>query len=411
MPGTCGAGREPHLDLSASVTTLLREFLRPKLNPWNLLLAAGALACMGTASGFLGRLWWVFDLASHFRLQYAVTLTLLALAWLARQWTVARPATPDAPTMNDTEAPCSGTSSPATSGQADVAQASPPASLGGVPSQARPRGETPLELAAGTAALPSGPWRTAALFAVAAILNWAVIIPYAWTGRLPAAEASATLRVLQLNVHTGNRQHGRARDFIREANADVVVLEEVDDAWMADLAQLRAEYPHALHRARGDNFGIALFSRLPLEDAKLIDLGEADVPSVSAVVRLDGRRIAILGTHPLPPTSTEYAQLRDDQLHALAQVARNRALPLILLGDLNTTVWSPHFRDLLRDGGLVDSARGFGWQTTWPAGLWPLRIAIDHCLLSPDLRVTQRTIGRPVGSDHLPLLLEIAVTK
>ena len=35
-----------------------------------------------TVLGFLGRTWWAFDLTVHFRVQYAVTLTLLALALL-----------------------------------------------------------------------------------------------------------------------------------------------------------------------------------------------------------------------------------------------------------------------------------------------------------------------------------------
>jgi endonuclease/exonuclease/phosphatase family metal-dependent hydrolase len=57
----------------------------------------------------------------------------------------------------------------------------------------------------------------------------------------------------------------------------------------------------------------------------------------------------------------------------------------------------------------VNAIRGCGWQTTWPAFLFPMRIAVDHCLVSPELRVLRREVGRSVGSDHLPQLVEIAL--
>jgi endonuclease/exonuclease/phosphatase (EEP) superfamily protein YafD len=39
---------------------------------------AACLAILGFLAGFLGKLWWVFDIASHFRVQYAVTLFVAA---------------------------------------------------------------------------------------------------------------------------------------------------------------------------------------------------------------------------------------------------------------------------------------------------------------------------------------------
>jgi endonuclease/exonuclease/phosphatase (EEP) superfamily protein YafD len=177
-----------------------REFFRLKFNPWNPVLAAGALACLGTITGFLGRLWWGFDLTAHFRLQYAVGLTLLALALLAaRRWKAARTPAPGGPLTN----------------RSSVERGCP-----------HPR----EAMAWGPRRQPSalhipGSWQAAAVFAVVAAINWAIVIPYLWTGRAPAAPTAPTLRVLQLNVHTQNQQHDRARSFIREANADVVVLE------------------------------------------------------------------------------------------------------------------------------------------------------------------------------------------
>jgi len=98
---------------------------------------------------------------------------------------------------------------------------------------------------------------------------------------------------------------------------------------------------------------------------------------------------------------------RDDQLRAAAKFLANKPKPSILLGDLNVTPWSSPFQHLLRQGGLRDTAIGFGIHPTWPSYLWPMRIPIDHCLVSPGLRATKREVGRNVGSDHFPLLIEL----
>ena len=55
-----------------------------------MLTAAGTVACVATLFGFLGRLWWFFDLFSHFRVQYAVGLSICGvLLLLGRRWKTA----------------------------------------------------------------------------------------------------------------------------------------------------------------------------------------------------------------------------------------------------------------------------------------------------------------------------------
>ncbi|MBK8185483.1 MAG: endonuclease/exonuclease/phosphatase family protein [Candidatus Competibacteraceae bacterium] len=54
-----------------------------------LITAAAALTCIVTLLGFLGRCWWGFELATHFRVQYTLALGLAALAllgWRRLRW-------------------------------------------------------------------------------------------------------------------------------------------------------------------------------------------------------------------------------------------------------------------------------------------------------------------------------------
>jgi endonuclease/exonuclease/phosphatase (EEP) superfamily protein YafD len=81
------------------------------------------------------------------------------------------------------------------------------------------------------------------------------------------------------------------------------------------------------------------------------------------------------------------------------------------VGDLNTTPWGHAFRALVLDSGLRDSSRGFGFQWSWPASFWPLGIPIDHALVSDGVNVLDRRMGPSIGSDHLPLVVDIQLTE
>jgi endonuclease/exonuclease/phosphatase (EEP) superfamily protein YafD len=57
---------------------------------------------------------------------------------------------------------------------------------------------------------------------------------------------------------------------------------------------------------------------------------------------------------------------------------------------------------------LRDTRAGFGIQASWPTQIPPLGIPLDHCLVSPELVVLDRRLGPAVGSDHRPVILELA---
>jgi endonuclease/exonuclease/phosphatase (EEP) superfamily protein YafD len=263
-------------------------------------------------------------------------------------------------------------------------------------------------LVAALALLVGKRWSRAAVAGVLALVNLALIVPLYFGGGSPPAGAT-TLRAVNLNVHTRNRQFDDVRRFLRETAPDLFVLEEVNADWLYELEPLKRDYPHVRAHPREDNFGIALFSRIPFETAEILTIGKAGVPSVAARFDLDGQSLTVIGTHPVPPAGGNGAALRNEQMSAVADYVAKQPGPLVLLGDLNMTSWSPYFVDFLRATGLRDSRRGFGVQPSWPARSPLLRIPIDHCLVSPQISIRDHRIGRGVGSDHLPVIVEFAL--
>lgn len=312
-------------------------FLRTSVRLWGLLIAATVVASTATVVGFLGRLWWVFELLSHFRAQYFLFLIGSAFLFLLGR-------------------------------------------------------KQRAAIAAG----------------VFALVNLSLIVPFYIGGSWTHA-GRQTVRAVLVNLNASNRAYGRMQDFIRSVDPDFMVLLEVNERWANEVRKLRGRYPFSKIQPRDDNFGIALVGRLPFERAEFRHIGKAGVPSVVAQYTVDGQSFAVIGTHPVPPAGRDYSAYRNQQLTELARVVQSHEGPVMVLGDLNITSWSPFFGDLIRSTGLRDSRRGFGLQPSWPAGLPHFWVPIDHWLVSSGIVVHDRRTGPNIGSDHYPVIVEFSV--
>jgi endonuclease/exonuclease/phosphatase (EEP) superfamily protein YafD len=268
-------------------------------------------------------------------------------------------------------------------------------------------------LVAGAVLLPLaigvGAARAADVAAMAALINLIVVAPHLRAAPTVAVDG-APLRVLVLNVHTASTAHDRVRALLDEIDADVVALLEIDRRWLSALAPSLTRYAGHIEEPRDDNFGIALYARRPLAAAR-IDMQGGFLPTI--VARLDSG-VSIVVTHPIPPVSAETARDNARHLAAVGDLAASLAGPRIVVGDFNATPWSRPFAALVARSGLRDSRLGFGVQASFPAaGGWltALRIPIDHALVSPDIAVTARRVERDVGSDHLPVVLDLAIPR
>lgn len=216
--------------------------------------------------------------------------------------------------------------------------------------------------------------------------------------------------VATVNLQYSNPQHDRLLAWLGGHPADVIVVQELTEAWAQALAGSGA-HPHRFLLTREDPYGIGVLSRWPLESAGAIDLAGDGLPSVAGIVAIEGRRIRLLGLHTHWPVLPEVARMRDAALGGAASIARDSDLPVILLGDLNLTPDSPEFTRLLDESGLRDVVSGRRWRPTWQAGVWPLALRIDHVLVSPQLCVEAVEVGPSIGSDHRPVIARLRLPR
>lgn len=269
---------------------------------------------------------------------------------------------------------------------------------------------------------------------VASAINAAPIVPY-FLPSGPSVSASRangpdsgqdlhwsakSIRLLSLNVLTSNRRFEDVLSLIESKDADLVVLLEVDQAWETALQPLFSQYPHRHLEARADNFGIAFLSKHAWSDLAVFNSKHLQLPSIDvrfahhdpefadgiAEGRNSRRPLRIIATHPIPPISRSHWHARNQQLISSAE-RLDTASANIMVGDFNLTPWSPFFADVLKTGGLRDSALGFGVDPTWYLlPTWMGGLKIDHALIGPGVQATHYQICPDVGSDHRALVVD-----
>lgn len=252
-------------------------------------------------------------------------------------------------------------------------------------------------------------WRSAAVALAALLVTGAQVAPYFGASATATATDGTRLRVMEVNVLTSNRNHDAFLEMVRAQQPDVIAVLEISAAWVEVLRELSDLYPHKWVEPQEDNFGIGLLSKLPLQDSEVIDF--EGVPAVRAEVVVDGTLVHVFAVHTLPPVNSENAARRNRQLKRLPELVMDVDGSVIVVGDLNATMWSPYFKSLCRDSGLKDVRKGRGIIPSWPTQFAPVMIPIDHCLYSDSLEVTGLRRGTAFGSDHLPLIIDFIVPR
>lgn len=229
----------------------------------------------------------------------------------------------------------------------------------------------------------------------------------------PSAETPpqphARVRILQANILTSNTDPVPLMELVAREQPDVIVLQEPNARWLDALALLTNAYPVFAAEPREDNFGAAIFCKSHARSAEIIHFSDAErAPSTRARLEINGRMLTVVGTHPLAPCSAYAWQGRNRYTLELARLLRDTEGARAVTGDFNNTPWSSYFQSFLKTSQLLDSAQGRAPQPTWPTFTPPFaRIPLDHCLTSADVQVTDRRLGPYIGSDHLPLIIDL----
>lgn len=237
-----------------------------------------------------------------------------------------------------------------------------------------------------------------------------VLPPPVAAARAGTPVAAQMLRVTTMNIGQNNTAEAPALSYIEATRPDVLVLQEASAATHPLVRSLLALYPYHVLQEPAAHPKPMLFSRFPILSHGAVTPSGDGPAYVEARLDVAGREVTVIGLHLNAPISSSWSRRRNRQLAAIGQAARRIEGPLIVAGDMNITPWSPYFTDFLAAAAdLMDAAQGRGWLPTWPVQAPPLRVPIDHVLVSSEIAVVDLARGPDVGSDHFPLSAELAI--
>ena len=285
---------------------------------------------------------------------------------------------------------------------------------------------------------------------VGAVAGWAVSVALLAGSVLPSPAASAEgptaltvpLRVASYNVHAGAGADGRfdlarTATAIRDLDADVVGLQEVDVRWgarsqwldtaqeLADRLDMRVYFgpiysldPPAGSDARRE-YGVAVLSRWPIVAAENHDLTRLStvVPDPTpapapgfpeVVVDKKGALVHVYTTHLDYRADPSVRRTQVDE--TLDILADDAGAARVLVGDFNAPPEAPELAPLwsvLTDAWAAAPDTGSG--LTYPTD--PPTKRIDYVTVSSEVRVVASHVIDTDASDHLPVVADLLVRR
>jgi len=212
------------------------------------------------------------------------------------------------------------------------------------------------------------------------------------------------------NVFQDNRNAKEYLASVITLNPDVILLVETNAWWAAQAKIFHKTYPHQILVPLENTYGMLLYSKLELTDAKVKYLVEDDIPSVHACIKLpSGDLIRFHGLHPTPPVPGENPRSteRDKEILMIAKTAKKNELPVIVAGDLNDVAWSYTTLLFTKISGLLDPRVGRGFFNTFHPKHLLMRFPLDHIFCSTDFTLLDIRRMPNCGSDHFPMFIKL----
>lgn len=240
------------------------------------------------------------------------------------------------------------------------------------------------------------------------VLNASIVAPW-FLGATATAATGNSFKLMHANVLATNSDSDRFIEWVDNEAPDILVLQELTPEWLTSIKSVAQRYPFLVLEPRPDAFGIGLFSQYALDDVEILTSDPFARPEIHATFTIGDRQLRLISVHAMPPIGESSYNARNLQLAAVSAAVTAASKPVVVIGDLNTSMWANHYRQLERTTGLQNARRGFGIEPSWPLFFPPAMIPIDHCLVSPEISVLNFRSGPNIGSDHLPIVTTLAL--
>ncbi|QTN00785.1 endonuclease [Sediminibacillus dalangtanensis] len=236
--------------------------------------------------------------------------------------------------------------------------------------------------------------------------------------------------VMSYNIYHGVGLDGelnleRTADVIKEADAEIVGIQEVDRYYgdrsefkdvakeLADLLGYHYVFAANLDlepangRSENRQYGTAILSEYPIIDSENIFLSSFDHEQrglLRTKINVRGIHLNVYNTHLGLDVVSRLAQVGE-----IIEVALHHPGTSFLLGDLNAEPDSEEYQLLVDQTDFVDAFANVDNANTFPV-LNPIK-RIDYIFATPDIEVDNQRVIQTEASDHLPVAVEAVISR
>lgn len=254
-------------------------------------------------------------------------------------------------------------------------------------------------------------WKHAALVTLLLPIHlpWFLLPP----ARAEHATVPAEVSITAVNVYVRNHADDKISRELIKLDSDLIAVFEVNERLFERLKRdLQHSHPHTAGRPAVNPFGVALFSKRPLRDVRVIDTDHTG-GSIAASVIVEDTEHLVVAVHPMSPIPKDGPGRRSQHLGFVHEVitkwrSEHNNGHVVAIGDFNLTPWTPLFHDYVDMTNLKHVAAGSGIEPSWYAWpFFPFGLVLDHCLISDNLQWVSSKYGPSVNSDHRPLTVKL----
>ena len=212
--------------------------------------------------------------------------------------------------------------------------------------------------------------------------------------------AVSDFAVLHFNVKENNKRINSVAEAALGSDADIVSMQELKENSLQVIDTImRTKYPYCLSDLSIKGFGLAVYSKYPIDSGKVII--EHNFPMLTGKITINNKEINFISATTSTPTNEKDFQQQIKQFKFITEYANKTTGALIVMGDMNSAPWSNQIETLLRETKLKDSRKDL--SATYPAQS-PVQIPIDYIFHSQQLFCEKFSTLEQTSSNHLGIM-------
>ena len=252
-------------------------------------------------------------------------------------------------------------------------------------------------------------WIAGGVFAVTLLAFAVHWLPYYWSDR-PLATGPRSLRLLSANLDCFNPALDGFYALVDREHPDLILAFELTHEWAALLKMQERGYKYLLSAPSPGHSGFGIYSRFPLRTVSVDPLGPQPNFVIDARVVIGRTELRVFGTHPLAPILPPRWSYETGNSTRWLNSWEGRRRGLSWRATSTRPVGPRVFPSSWPLPACTIRAAGLAFVPPFPVGSGP-RTPIDHCLVSGDIAVVDRRVGADIGSDHLPILVDLQLAE